>query len=265
MASIMILISVTGIGWWTYILFALNGLVQSVGYPACFAIVSQWFSKATRGTVLGFWASCGSCGNVIGAFITSTLLGKGYSWGYTFAIVGSISYGYTLINCFFVKEPAQVGIEINDNEGFEKVVENQDQIETAIGSEPQIEQTQNEEKGVTLKEAMLFPGVLKNSFNYFCLKFSYYSLVFWLPLYVMETQDATDAEVSGCVALFEIGVLSGALLIGVVSDFVKGRRYLCLWFTIIFGSVATLCLANHYSKFIIFTVGAFIGGSSLVV
>jgi MFS transporter, OPA family, solute carrier family 37 (glycerol-3-phosphate transporter), member 1/2 len=118
MATLMILISVTGIGWWTYIFFALNGLAQSVGLPACFAIVSQWFSKSVRGTVLGLWSSCGSCGNVVGAFITAGILNKGFSWEATFAIVASLSYVYILINVIFTKEPAQVGVETSEDENF---------------------------------------------------------------------------------------------------------------------------------------------------
>ena len=70
---------------------------------------------------------------------------------------------------------------------------------------------------------------------------------------------------SGVVGTFEAGVLSGAFLIGLVSDLIGGRRYLCLWFCIFSGSIVTFNLVKAYSIATIFFVGALIGGSSLVV
>ena len=60
-------------------------------------------------------------------------------------------------------------------------------------------------------------------------------------------------------------MLSGAFSIGLVSDLLGGRRYLCLFFTVLTGSVVTLLMVNHYSTFVVALVGMLIGGSSLVV
>lgn len=130
MASFMLLIAFTGIGWQTYILFALNGFAQSVGYPACFGIIAQWFPKKTRGTILGIWASCGSCGNVLGALITESMLKKGFQWEGAYAAVGSISYGWVFINLIFAREPEQVGLAI-----IEETVEDKKQIEEPLINE----------------------------------------------------------------------------------------------------------------------------------
>lgn len=112
MAILMLLIAFSGIGWWTYILFALNGLVQSVGYPALFAIVSQWFPKRIRGTILGFWSSCASVGNMLGAIITVAILNKDRSWEAAYAIIGCISFGAIVLNIIFAREPHQVGHQV---------------------------------------------------------------------------------------------------------------------------------------------------------
>lgn len=92
----------------------------------------------------------------------------------------------------------------------------------------------------------------------------YYSLVFWLPFYVKSTQEGVE-NVSGIVGVFEAGTLSGAFLIGFVSDLIGGRRYLCLWICILGGSIFTFNFINAYSMVTIYFIGAFIGGSSLVV
>lgn len=62
--------------------------------------------------MLGIWASCGSCGNVLGALITESIMNKGFQWEGAYAITGSISYGWAIVNCIFAREPEQVGIQI---------------------------------------------------------------------------------------------------------------------------------------------------------
>lgn len=61
-------------------LCATNGLVQSAAFPCCFSLVSLWFKRETLGSVMGVWGSCGSIGNVLGAYITSLLISWGLHW-----------------------------------------------------------------------------------------------------------------------------------------------------------------------------------------
>lgn len=61
-----------------FFMFAVNGFMQSCGWPACSTIFANWFGKNGRGAIVGFWQSCGNFGNIVGAiltsFFTSTLL-----------------------------------------------------------------------------------------------------------------------------------------------------------------------------------------------
>lgn len=41
-----------------------------------------------------------------------------------------------------------------------------------------------EAKGISFKSAWLIPGVIQYSLSYFCIKFSSYGLMFWLPMYL---------------------------------------------------------------------------------
>jgi sugar phosphate permease len=56
------------------VLFAFNGLVQSIGWPSSFVVFSNWFGKKGRGTIVGLWSSSSNLGNVIGSFLTSIFL-----------------------------------------------------------------------------------------------------------------------------------------------------------------------------------------------
>lgn len=96
------------------------------------------------------------------------------------------------------------------------------------------------------------------------MKFEYHGLTSWLPLFIAETQEISGLEISAAVAIFEIGTLVGALLLGFISDLIK-RRYLTLFIAVAIGSIFTQCLTQKFSKIIIFFVGMLVGGSHLVV
>lgn len=87
------------------------------------------------------------------------------------------------------------------------------------------------------------PGVLTSSFCYFGLKFSYYGIMYWLPLFLAEIKGYTDYEISGAVAYFEFGTLGGALIIGILSDMMDGRRMPLTVVSIFVGSIVNMFLS----------------------
>ena len=171
--------------------------------------------------MLGFWSSCGAFGNVFGSFITSALLVDGVSWQNTFTCIGAILVVQTFVNYFFLFEPEDVGL--SEDDGF-KESESTEAVEL--------------ENTITFWEALCYPNVHKNSFIFFCLKFEYHGLTSWLPLFIAETQEIDEFEISAAVAVFEIGTLVGAFLIGFISDLIK-RRYLTLFIAVAIGSIFT--------------------------
>jgi sugar phosphate permease len=66
------------------ILWCLNGLVQSVGWPSNVKIMGNWFGQGHRGAVFGFWASCVSVGNILGSLLASAVLHNGLGWEWVF-------------------------------------------------------------------------------------------------------------------------------------------------------------------------------------
>jgi len=98
------------------ILFGINGLLQSVGWPCCNAVFANWFGKRGRGTIIGFWQSCGNFGNVTGAlaasFLTSTVR---LQWEYTYMFIGFACFIMAIINYFMlIVEPKEKGIVIHE-------------------------------------------------------------------------------------------------------------------------------------------------------
>jgi sugar phosphate permease len=61
---------------------------------------------------------------------------------------------------------------------------------------------------------------------YFFLKITRYSLLFWLPLYLVQRMQYSDEWAGYTSSLFELVGFSGALIAGYVSDkLMNGRRY----------------------------------------
>ena len=75
-------------------------------------------------------------------------------------------------------------------------------------------------------EAARNPEVWILAGMYFFLKITRYSLLFWLPLYLVQRMQYSDAWAGYTSSLFELVGFSGTLIAGYVSDrLLNGRRY----------------------------------------
>lgn len=60
------------------IIWIINGLAQSTGWPAVVAVMGNWFGKNGRGLIFGIWAANASVGNIFGALMVASCLNYGY-------------------------------------------------------------------------------------------------------------------------------------------------------------------------------------------
>nr|XP_022301620.1 sugar phosphate exchanger 3-like isoform X1 [Crassostrea virginica] len=97
------------------IVWILNGLLQSTGWPTVVAIMGNWFGRYSRGLVLGLWSACASVGNIIGAFLVSGVLDYGYD--YAFLLTSSVLFAGGVINFFgLVSTPNEIGLSLPDKD-----------------------------------------------------------------------------------------------------------------------------------------------------
>jgi hypothetical protein len=59
---------------------------------------------------MGFWGSCAATGNVIGAYITSSLISYGFNWQATFQLIGLLNLLQLGINHMLLYEPRELNI-----------------------------------------------------------------------------------------------------------------------------------------------------------
>ncbi|KAG8540285.1 hypothetical protein GDO81_019572 [Engystomops pustulosus] len=89
-------------------LWVVNGLLQSTGWPCVVAVMGNWFGKSGRGVVFGLWSACASVGNILGAFLASSVLQYGYE--YAFLVTASVQFaGGWVIFFGLVTTPKELG------------------------------------------------------------------------------------------------------------------------------------------------------------
>jgi len=88
-------------------LWGANGLVQSVGWPACVAVMGEWFVGRRRGWVFGMWTSTSSVGNLVGTGVMVMLLqvlGDRDGWKAGMLVVGLLMIAQAA--CIYLCLPA---------------------------------------------------------------------------------------------------------------------------------------------------------------
>lgn len=95
--------------WFYCGLWIVNGLLQSTGWPCVVAVMGNWFGKAGRGVVFGLWSACASVGNILGAFLASSVLQYGYE--YAFLVTASVQFAGGIIIFFgLLVSPEEIGL-----------------------------------------------------------------------------------------------------------------------------------------------------------
>jgi OPA family sugar phosphate sensor protein UhpC-like MFS transporter len=185
-----------------------NGLGQGCGWSACLKVLSGWFARRERGTVMAGWGTC----YVLGGFLatvfatfsaTQTFVAVDLGWRRGFLFPSLVLAAAAVWFAFQVRNrPADAGLP----ECVDPAGEPTDQ-----GSH---------------WEAARNPEVWILAGMYFFLKITRYSLLFWLPLYLVQRMQYTPEWAGYTSSLFELVGFSGALIAGYVSDrLLNGRRY----------------------------------------
>ena len=60
--------------------------------------------------------------------------------------------------------------------------------------------------------------------SFFCVKFAVYSLLLWMPLFLAEELGYKNSEIANVQSLYEIGTVTGAIILGFLSDKFYSRR-----------------------------------------
>uniref|UniRef100_A0A6Q2X4K3 Glucose-6-phosphate exchanger SLC37A2 n=1 Tax=Esox lucius TaxID=8010 RepID=A0A6Q2X4K3_ESOLU len=264
--------------WYYAFVQAMNGLVQTTGWPAVVACVGNWFGKGKRGFIMGVWNSHTSVGNILGSLIAGLFVSS--AWGMSFIVPGVI-IASTGVLCFFflVERPEDVGCSppqhhvkqgeknitqltalcrtamlvalyqqeddekeplLQNSSSNEEIFSSPDQY-NSISSEPDLEQTQ----AISFCGALRIPGVVEFSLCLLFAKLVSYTFLYWLPLYISNVAHFDPKAAGDMSTLFDVGGIVGGIVAGLVSDQIGGRAFTCCVMLIVAApmvSIAGLCL-----------------------
>ena len=264
-------------------LWAVNGFIQSLGFPNLVAVTSGWVNPEKRGLVLGMWSTTGAAGDIIGLSVATHVLERSggvgshaqkpgettEQWTNVFWAIAVYLAAVSLLLAFGVEDRAWIGLNKSTNGG--------DKAPGTDENAPLLPDTKEGAKGTKtrppanitgvfsgLKEAWSVPGVLDWSMSYFFIKTVTYTILFWMPYYLTLTL-SSQAAADNLTVLFDVAMIVGCTLLGYVTDAFGGTRSPGFFVSYIFGALPLLFLPAlqrsipHYA--VAFgIIGVFTGG-----
>lgn len=229
--------------WYYAAVQALNGLVQTTGWPAVVAVVGNWFGKGKRGLIMGVWNSHTSVGNILGSLIAGLFVSS--SWGLSFIVPGII-IAATGVLCFFflVEKPEDVDCSPPQHHEAEELpilhgtpsraemFNGPSCNATPPSASPCVSPTptppaEEPAQAISFWGALSIPGVVEFSLCLLFAKLVSYTFLYWLPLYIANVANFDAKEAGDMSTLFDVGGIVGGIVAGLVSDYTGGRASTC--------------------------------------
>ncbi|KAG1690859.1 hypothetical protein DVH05_027461 [Phytophthora capsici] len=200
------------------VLWGLNGLIQSSGFPANVAVMGKWFDQKERGAVLGVWSGNACLGNIVGTALVAVMfaiLDKTVAWKIALIVSAVfVAFHGLIIHFFLYPDPKDVPYRHESlEEAKPEVAKAKDETEESADS---TEETKP--KGIGFIEAWCIPGVLPYSLSYACLKSVNYALFFWIPFYLTVSLHMDNSQAGSFSMLYDAGQIFGGFVGGILSD-----------------------------------------------
>eukprot|EP00667_Euglena_gracilis_P011299 EG_transcript_11531 len=213
------------------VVWGLNGLLQSFGWPSCIKVLTPWVGSAERGRVMGVWSTCQSVGGVAANAIIAFFL-QHAGWRAAFFCCAVMASAVGVANAaLLVDHPKQLEWSLPEELQNGSAVHGSTPT-TAEGDAEEMHQPSGDhdrqckaETRLSTRGALMVPGVFGLSVSYFCQKVVRYALLFWLPFYISKVLQYSVVAAGYMSAAFDLGGVVGTFASGIMSDmYQKGRR-----------------------------------------
>ncbi|XP_065659892.1 sugar phosphate exchanger 3-like isoform X2 [Hydra vulgaris] len=192
-----------------YVLYSVNGLFQSIGWPVTVAIMGNWFSS---GDILyGIWGGNGPLGYIICSYIISYSLSYDYKIG--LLLNGSLLFCCGVINLFcLITHPKEVGLK-ESNLLNEQNLENEVFIKKAVG----------------FGEAIALPGVLIYALSQSFVIITNDVFIFLLSTKLALDPKWNDIRSNSLISYYDYGSIIGGLF-GSLTTILAGVKLVIAMF-----------------------------------
>uniref|UniRef100_A0A673IJG7 Glucose-6-phosphate exchanger SLC37A2 n=1 Tax=Sinocyclocheilus rhinocerous TaxID=307959 RepID=A0A673IJG7_9TELE len=232
--------------WYYCLVQALNGLVQTTGWPAVVACVGNWFGKGKRGFIMGIWNSHTSVGNILGSLIAGVYVSS--AWGLSFIVPGIIIASAGVICFLFLVEIIKYIFNKPKIDFAGKKCKRTDRTVTVAFS---CCQDRSKYHNVTIAKRAMFmlQGVVEFSLCLLFAKLVSYTFLYWLPLYIANVAHFDPKKAGDLSTLFDVGGIVGGILAGLISDYSGGRATTCCAMLIIAAPMVSRTLLLSFFVF----------------
>lgn len=179
--------------WLFLFCWGLQGLLQSTVWPGTVSLIGNWFPKSSHGGWMGLWSCNSNIGNIIGAQVAILLLDFTGSWEIVMITVTTFMLISAIATLIFVQDYPS-------------------------GKSPTLRKGR-----IDFWKACKLPGVIEYSCAYGCIKMLNYSMMMWLPYYLINWALATDSEKAILISLFDIAGIFSSVIAGAISDKIHSR------------------------------------------
>jgi len=183
--------------FWFGLLFLLNGLAQSTGWPGTTRAMAESTTPHNRGTVMAFWCTCYQVGSIVASDFAAYLL-RHHGWRMAFFAPAACMLAVALVISLFLKRAAQPS-----------------------ESAPAQAALDRESRRAAQRQALHNPILWAFGASYFFIKYVRYALLFWLPYYLHGTLGYAVDRAAYVSNAFEAGGIVGVIAIGMFSDRVR--------------------------------------------
>ena len=113
-------------------------------------------------------------------------------------------------------------------------------------------------------DALCAPKVLLYGFTFFCIKFSIYAILLWMPMFLSQTLGYENPKIANLLTVYEVATLIGTCTLGPLTDLTYGKRSPIAILAILLASIVSFLLTLMYdqlSETALFTLMAMLGFS----
>eukprot|EP00919_Chromeraceae_sp_WS-2016_P036859 GHVR01087572.1.p1 GENE.GHVR01087572.1~~GHVR01087572.1.p1 ORF type:complete len:385 (+),score=60.28 GHVR01087572.1:85-1239(+) len=223
----------------------LNGLMNAPAFPMLVRIVSPWFDSNERGTAMGVWVTSQQLGSLVStafAAHVSSVYGWRCALFYPACLVGSAGIAVYV----FLPEPPPATLRYTGSarsptprliarcKKLSDDSPSMDDSTTSCGTSKAIEITphrcttgSSDTERDTVVSVLHVPYVLNLGGAYFCVKLIRYTLLMWLPFFMIQQLVFDPSTAAFSSLFFDVGGIIGAVSSGYMCVYIC--IYMCVY------------------------------------
>lgn len=220
------------------ILMLVMSVAQGMGAAACQRIVQLWWGKKHRGAIYSIWSSAHNAGAFVCVAVvqlaTFMFAGSIPAVFYTASVVSLIIAAFVLLAGS--DRPTTVGLpSISEYTG--------DEVITEDGQKSSSELTKLTLPQIFVKYILTNKVVWAITLTSMSLYLVRYGIMSWIPSYLVQSKGFSPAFAKWLVGIFELASVPGVIIMGAISDALKGRRALVCIACVV---LLILCLTVYF-------------------